>query len=324
MGNSTVLTFDYELFLGLDSGTAMNSLIKPTNKIISILKNNGAKAIFFVDATYLLTLKRNRHKDLPLIEKQLKEIVSLGSSVELHLHPQWLDAKARENKWSFDTFDRYRLHSLSQGLIENIFDDGVKLLESITGQKVKAFRAGGWSIAPFNLLKNSFINNNIVLDMSVLPGFIKSDLPIHHYDFLKTPGKEYYKFSDNVCIEKENGIFLEVPVTTYEMFGFDLALNNIIKRVKGHGIYGDGKGLESANVKGNKFRRLFSMNMRCASVESQSHYFFKKSLKKIEHRKILSYVMHPKTLCETSLVNFEYLTKKFVTLNTDDLIKECI
>ncbi len=317
-----ILTFDYELFLGNDSGTALKSIIEPTDKILKLLKENGAKAIFFVDSTYLLALKKYNSKDLELISNQLKQIVKLGSCVELHLHPQWLDAKPKGEKWTFESFEHYRLHSLSKEKIEQLFIDGVEILEEITEQKVKAFRAGGWSITPFDLLEDAFLKSGIVLDMSVCPDFYKKELPMHYYDFRDMPNLEYYRFSDDVTKIDKSGKFLEIPVTTYSMFGIDLAINNILKKLKKDRIFGDGKGLDSANVQGNIFKRLFQKNLRRATIEGQSSYFFKKSLKKIKKRELLSYVIHPKTLSSEALNNLEFLVQNFNTMNTEELLKE--
>jgi peptidoglycan/xylan/chitin deacetylase (PgdA/CDA1 family) len=320
--SKVILTFDYELFLGKKSGTALKSIIEPTNEILKLLKKYNAKAVFFVDILYIMTLEKYNHKDLKLIIKQLKEIVDTGSSVELHLHPQWLDAKPKGDEWEFASFDRYRLHSLKNKEIENLFTQGVEFLENITNQKVTAFRAGGWSVTPFYPLKKAFLKNDIKIDMSVLPGFYKNNLPMHYYDFRNVPDKEYYKFSDDVTIEDVNGNFLEVPVTTYYMRGYDLLINVLIRKLKRDKIFGDGEGLESANIKGNIIKRIFSDNLRRATIEGQSFYFFKKSLKQLKNKKLISYVMHPKTLNETALYNMEYLLKSFITLNTKDILKE--
>lgn len=318
-----ILTFDYELFLGEDSGTAIKSILEPTDKIINILKKHNAKAIFFVDITYLMALDRFNHKDLEPILKQLKEIVDIGSSVELHLHPQWLDAIPHgDNRWSFKTFDRYRLHSLSTKEIETLFQDSIKFLKENIGIKPIAFRAGGWSITPFNLLKDAFLKNDIRIDMSVLPRFYKKELPMHYYDFINTPVKAYYRFSNDVNKEDNNGEFLEIPVTTFYMNGYDLAINNIINKFNKERYFGDGRGLSSSNIKGNMLKRLLQKNLRKATIENQSFYMFKKSFNKIKSNKILSYVMHPKTLSNTTLKNLEYLVKNNNTLNSQDILKE--
>ncbi|HHC11103.1 MAG TPA: hypothetical protein ENK79_00535 [Campylobacterales bacterium] len=317
-----ILTFDYELFLGKKTGTAQKSIIEPTNRVIELLQKYNAKAIFFVDVTYLMTLEKFKHKDLKPITQQLKKIIDIGSSVELHLHPQWLDAKLKGNEWEFISFDRYRLHSLKDFEIDNLFTQGVNFLEKITNQKVLSFRAGGWSITPFKPLKEAFIKNNIKLDMSVLSGFYEEALPMHYYDFRNTPHKEYYKFSDDVNIENTKGDFLEIPVTTYYMNGYDLLINLLIRKLNRDNIFGDGQGLESANIKEDIIKRVFEKNLRKATIEGQSLYFFKKSLKQIKDRELLSYVMHPKTLNQTALKNMEYVLKKYETLNSADIIKE--
>ncbi len=320
--SKVILTFDYELFLGEDSGIAQKSILEPTSKIIKLLKKYNSKAIFFVDATYLMALKKYNHSDLLLITNQLKEIILIGSSVELHLHPQWLDAKPNKDRWIFESFDRYRLHSLSKDKINSLFKDGIDILESITNKKIKAFRAGGWSITPFHTLQDAFLENNIKLDMSVCPRFYKDELPMHYYDFLNVPNKEFYRFSDDVNIEDTDGNFMEIPVTTYYMKGIDLVVNNLIKKLYKDTIYGDGKGLSSSTIQENILKRVFKQNLRKATIESQSHWFFKKSLQKIDNKNFISYVMHPKTLTKTSFRNLEYLLIKYKTLNTNDLIKE--
>lgn len=316
-----VLTFDYELFLGTKSGTVQNSIIKPTNEIIKLLKKYNAKAIFFVDTTYLLTLHKYKNNDLELIKAQLEELIELGCSIELHLHPQWLDAVPKDNEWEFKSFQHYRLHSLTEKEIIDLFTEAKKFLTSITGIAPVAFRAGGWSISPFKPLKEAFIRNDIKIDMSVLPGFYKKELPMHYYDFLETPQKSFYKFEDTVTEVSDKGSFLEVPVTTFTMYGLDLAINNIINKLNKEEHFGDGKGLPSSGVSGNLINRLFSRNLRKATIENQSFYMFKKSLNKIKNRELLSYVMHPKTLSKTSLKNFEYLIKHYKTLNSKDLLR---
>lgn len=317
-----VLTFDYELFLGASSGTAQKSIIEPTNAVIKLLKKYNAKAIFFVDTTYLLALKRFNHADLDKILKQLQELVLIGSSIELHLHPQWIDAVPKDDLWEFSSFEHYRLHSLEDKEIIKIFKESKEFLTSLVGVEPRAFRAGGWSITPFSPLKKAFIDNDIKIDMSVLSGFSQDELPMHYYNFLNVPQKSFYKFENDVTIESENGSFLEIPVTTFDMHGIDLAINNFINKIKREKYFGDGRGLVSSGINDNLFKRVISKNLRKATIENQSVYMFKKSLNKIKDRELLSYVMHPKTLSHTSLKNLEYLLKNYETLNSNDLLKE--
>jgi len=317
-----VLTFDYELFLGNDSGSVYHTLLAPTHAVIQLLQHYNAKAIFFVDASYLLALKAYNHKELKVIASQLQALVALDCSIELHLHPQWRDAVPKGDKWEFRSFEHYRLHSLSREEIRHLFRESICLLSEITGYKPIAFRAGGWSITPFGMLKEAFIENGIKIDMSVLPGFSKDALPLHFYHFLDVPSKVSYRFENEVTQEVKNGSFLEIPVTTFTMYGVDLAFNKILNKINQEKSFGDGKSLPSAEMGGNLLKRLFHKNMRKATIENQSYSMFRKSLHKIENRELLSYVMHPKMLSQTSLKNLEYLLKNYQTLNSKELLKE--
>jgi hypothetical protein len=142
---NVIITFDYEVFLGQETGTIESCVIRPTEFILDILKINNAKSIFFVDATWLLFLKENFPADLQLVSEQIKDIVKAGSSVELHLHPQWLQAYQKDGKIEFSSIENYRLHKLKEDCILELFKKSIELLESITLQKVRCFRAGGFS-----------------------------------------------------------------------------------------------------------------------------------------------------------------------------------
>ena len=82
-----ILTFDYEVFLGPSTGSIQNCVLRPTRIILEVMQKHKAKAIFFVDATWLLFLQEHVPEDYHLVAGQLKDIILAGSSVELHLHP---------------------------------------------------------------------------------------------------------------------------------------------------------------------------------------------------------------------------------------------
>lgn len=53
-----ILSFDYELFFGDNSGTVQKTLIEPTNIMLDALDTINAKATFFVDYLMLKYLKK--------------------------------------------------------------------------------------------------------------------------------------------------------------------------------------------------------------------------------------------------------------------------
>ena len=52
------ISFDYELFFGSVSGSAKKCIIEPTQKLIDIASKYHVPFIFFVDAGYLVQLKK--------------------------------------------------------------------------------------------------------------------------------------------------------------------------------------------------------------------------------------------------------------------------
>ena len=51
MQKRILLSFDYELFFGIRSGTVYNTLIVPTNKLLDFMDLYNLKGNFFVDVT---------------------------------------------------------------------------------------------------------------------------------------------------------------------------------------------------------------------------------------------------------------------------------
>lgn len=219
-----ILSFDYELFFGVRSGTVEQSLIIPTKKLLDAMERENFHGSFFVDYLMLKYLKQENtertNDDAHKIECQLREILHRGHRIELHLHPHWIDAKYNgDGTWNYDNFSHYSLNSLDNATIMQMFEEGTSYLnklaqEIIPNYKVCAFRAGGWAVQPFDILKEAFSKTGICIDSSTAFG-IYNTLPDSYYDFRSMPCKSYYRFEDDVCKEKSNGQFVEVPITTY-------------------------------------------------------------------------------------------------------------
>ena len=131
-----LITFDYELFLGNRSGSVSDCLINPTNHLLDVIEQYGCRAIFFVDTTYLLTLKKNFQiaackKDFETVMNHITEIASRGHEIFPHLHPHWLDAKylSATNEWQLLNTDKYRLYHINESERSEIFDQSIEILQ---------------------------------------------------------------------------------------------------------------------------------------------------------------------------------------------------
>jgi hypothetical protein len=246
-----VLTLDYELFFG-KSGTALNSLLKPTKYLLDVLDKINGKATFFVDTMYLMLLRDSKKPRHHFVYKQLEEqlinIICKGHRIELHLHPHWLDAYSNTEEWTFPSYEHYKLNSLSSEKIGELFKQGTDLLNDIAhnidpGYSVVAFRAGGYCIKLFDVLKKHFIWNNIKIDSSVIP-LMKIDGNVHKFDYSEITPVAYYFFSDNTREINTSGEFLEVSINWYDINRIERIINFTKIRIDRNAkIFGDGIGM---------------------------------------------------------------------------------
>ena len=220
-------TFDYELFLGKRSGQATECLIEPTDKIIQILNQRKIQGVFFVDVTYLLQLQKHSQYtkaqiDLKAIRNQLIQLVKDGHFIFPHIHPHWSSAiySEQNNQWNLSDNHYYTISSLNEHEQEVLFENCIFYLKEIikeagSNQIIDSYRAGGWSLQPFNVFKKHFLAHNIKNDFSVLPGvyqFSKAQ-SFDYSDCIKTTP---YPFSNSVCNEEAQGLFSEFPISIIE------------------------------------------------------------------------------------------------------------
>lgn len=222
-----ILSYDYELFFGIRSGTVLKTLIEPTNLLLDTMDKYNQKGNFFVDWQTLKYLKEvNTERtisDYHLIENQLMDIVKRGHRIELHIHPHWVDAKYNgDGTWDYSDYHHYSLYSFTKEEVTQMFVEGAELLNSIARKvdpdyKVIAFRAGGWTVQPFDKLREGFLKTGITIESSVAIGAYRES-PFFKYDFRKvhTTNVDNYRFEDDVTEEVKSGNFLEVPISSYQ------------------------------------------------------------------------------------------------------------
>ncbi len=316
-----ILTFDYEVFLGQQTGNIVKSVIRPTDQILRVLKQNNARAIFFVDTTWLLFLKGNFYEDFKLVSLQLKDIIESGSSVELHLHPQWLKAYRKGDKIVFGSDENYRLHSLSQDNIVDLFNKSIELLESITLQKIQCFRAGGFCIEPFEQVKRAFEITGIKYDFSVVPGMFLRGGNEYDFDFSDVQDIPFYHFQNDIKKPDPKGNFIEIPLSIYQNNPFYRLTNKLLLKLNKDKIFGDGKGIqEKSHFFLRSLSRRIAVSKAFLTIDNTNSRFFKYLLKfHFADHYILVIISHPKTLSRQALINLLLVTQKYITLNSGNL-----
>lgn len=252
---SLCLTLDYELF-GSGRGDVFQHIIEPTNRMLEICKMQDVKLTIFFEVVEYWKIKETfesgesmGYKENPAIamEEQIKIAYQHGHDVQLHIHPQWIDAKYENEEWKLN-FDYWRLpevpdvanESISMGLSE-LIGKGKKILESILQPinpeyKCNVLRAGGYNIDPSNRLLKVLKEHSFKADSSVYYGG-KAESSLSQYDYSKIPASKPYWFASPDSLLKANGStsgFLELPIyalkerriTKYDTVRIKSALKN--------------------------------------------------------------------------------------------------
>lgn len=322
-------TFDYELFLGNKSGLPQECMIEPTENLIRVLEPFGVKAIFFVDTAYLHRLRNNISqfdackRDYELIKNQLQDLIRKGHYVFPHIHPHWLDAKyfPDKNQWQLSDIHRYRFHNTPEGDRKLLFDVSFRILKDIIhpvnrDYKINAYRAGGWSLQPFQDYKPFFKEYGIEYDFTVMPGLFQFS-NAQYFDFTRTPDKIVYPFENDVLEEYPQGSFTEVTSSVLKISPLINSLNRMhlrmLHRLFRDHTYGRGEGQRSiidASVKPVLVNEqaMGKNNFEVASVELLSIVKLPTYLNYFKNHEYMQFVSHPKMLSNHNLSTF----KKFL------------
>lgn len=162
-----------------------------------------------------------------LIENQIKEMIMNGQYIQLHLHPHCFDTVYRDGSWIPD-YKRFSLHKLSTvndeddiNTITGCVSQMKMFLENLIcpikpDYRVTAFRAGGYLIEPFTMLRVVFAELGITIDSSVCSGAFSS-VKDYSYDFRGYPKLLKYNFSENPLIVENNVFFTEYSIYTLKL-----------------------------------------------------------------------------------------------------------
>jgi peptidoglycan/xylan/chitin deacetylase (PgdA/CDA1 family) len=307
-----LLTFDYELYFGANSGTQANSIIKPTERIRSMLAKYHVKGTFFVDAGYLLKLKFYK-ADYPSLEQDYKSLVNQiqllaleGHEIQLHIHPHWEDSYYDGQKWVMDT-SRYRLHDFSKEEVEDIVKRYKEVLTKLIDNKIFVFRAGGWCLQPFSHLKEALKKHGIYLDSTVYQGG-KNESVTHYFNFKNAPEMSKWQFEDDPLKVEAKGFFIEVPIASYKLSPWFFWKFLYLKKFGGakHKVFGDGMAAGGSIF--DKLRMLTQTTHSVVSMDGYKSSFLLDAYQAFLENKVQEnfvVIGHPKAMSEYSLEKLE-------------------
>ncbi len=304
-----LLTLDYELFFGRNTGSPDGCLIYPTRVLTHLLERHGLLVTLFVDAGYLDRLFRSPEKihrcQFERIAKQLRELVGRGHDVQLHVHPHWEDTHWSEGRWQIDT-TRYLLQNFSITEISTLLERYSELLRGITGHRPCAFRAGGWCLQPFGPLAAPLADAGIRIDSTVYARG-RSVNPGREFDFLSAPDLDRWRFdTDPMCVS-DAGLFMEIPITALRvspLFYWQSLWKKLIRK-NGDMPLGDGYALGNSGQ--YYFRKLFFPEDTVASIDGSRALLLERALRGVRERRhsLFNVMGHPKSLTQSSLATLD-------------------
>lgn len=310
----TLLTLDYEVFFGRETGSVARSVIEPTQALLALAASRGARLAFFVDAGFLLRLRAEMARSSQLREdhaalcRQIKAIARAGHDVQLHIHPHWETSRWTDAGWDID-LARFTLQSFCPWDIERIVREYTGALRDIAGPAAAtAYRAGGWVIQPFAPIRQALLANGVTIDSTVFAGGVRGGR-IQPYDFRAAPAKSRWRFDADPLVEDPQGAFLEVPIASRRLspaFFWRMAL---AKKAGGarHRAFGDGRAV--AMEGGDLLGKLVAPSTSVVSMDGYKASFLGDAHGEYLGRGMEDFVVigHPKALSPYSLARLDEL-----------------
>ena len=219
-------TLDYEIH-GNGDGNPWNLMVEPTYRLMDLLEKYGQKLTIMADVAEILTFKRYLRETgddlfhVTDIETQLKDAVTRGHDVQLHIHSSWFNARWDGRHWDQD-IEEYNMAALPESRIDEMVGQCVEYLEGLLrpvrpDYKVWLFRAANWSMMPTENLYKALLKHGITSDTSVYKGGVQGgnvsyDYREAYHQLLNYPADALN--INHLAPSSQEGVITEYPIYT--------------------------------------------------------------------------------------------------------------
>lgn len=234
---------DFEV-LGNGLGNVADLQYLPALSLMNIAEELGIKLTFMVDVAHLLTLNKYQQADPNMrIQKKIWDETVLmmkerGFDVQLHLHPQWLNASYKmgyfylNDNWNIGCYEPSAQRKLIRESIEYLT---TLLRQADSSYSVIAFKAGSWGLQPSDSLLSELMNSGIRLVVGVRHGLEISEASVD-YSQLEEKHLPYHpQFSDINKVAPSRNSMVILPLQPYSpnLFTlFRLSVHEIMSRMR--------------------------------------------------------------------------------------------
>jgi hypothetical protein len=333
MSPSILLTFDYELPLGGIIGNLENALFKQSQKLLEFADIHNVKLNFFVDIlSYYAFKEKNPGRYNEGFKTQIEQILKKNHSVQLHIHPHWLETEFKENR--FIPSDKFKLADFED--IQSVINLSINELNSLC-RSIKpkyrplAYRGGGYNLEPCTkTIFDSLLKNEIIFDSSIPPGYyFKSNLS--EIDYRKIKIKPFSKIygNENKIILSENKGLTEIPIATIPKSFFEVPTTLKMLFKKNYKPVNNGVMIHQGSVTlKDKLKMICASRMLTIDNYTYSPAYLKKiinyNLNNSKRESAFCLIGHPKSMSDYS---FKLLTgvveycreKNFSILTYEDM-----
>ena len=177
------LTHDWEL-RGDGSGDIEQIQFAPLRRLLEIYAKFGARTTFLPDMMQQLRFRQleSKHPELKTLadtwDEHVRTAFRQGHDIQLHLHPQWLNARNENGRWQMD--GDWSILNYDREVARAMLADTKSYLENLlqpvdSDYRCLAFRAGALAAAPSDHLFKSLVELGIELDVSIAGGVFVSN-----------------------------------------------------------------------------------------------------------------------------------------------------
>jgi hypothetical protein len=231
---------DWEV-MGNGLGNVAQLQYLPSLFFMKLANRLGIKLTFMVDFVQQLVYKDHINSDYNLkLQKDLWDNTVLlmkhyGFDVQLHLHPQWMNATLKNdffylgNNWNFGKYSNAAQDSLIRDSI-NYLEDLITPVDP--DYKVVAYKGGSWGLQPSGDLFKNMEKYGIRIVMGVRQGMSLPSIGVD-YTTLEEPNMPYYPDYNDICkvsSEKKEIIVIPLQTVTPGIKGLSFLAADILKR----------------------------------------------------------------------------------------------
>jgi hypothetical protein len=329
-----LLTLDYELF-GDGSGDVFKHIIYPTNTLIEVAEQFGAKITVFFEVVEYWRLKQEwengnhmgyNNNPAEAMKVQLIDMIRRGHDVQLHLHPQWVDAKWEDGRWVVD-IDNWRLSDFNSPsmTLKQLVSSGKQTLEEIIqpyypSYECYAIRAGGYNAQPSDTIVEVMSECGLKIDSSIVPGAIEQG-SLSQYDYGNVPSDVGVWYVKDI-LEKPSDVssfgVKEFPIVAFPImrllkFMSLTRIKSILANRRSAQASFSAKTAKSGEDGGLMNKLSFFFKKECQTWDyclfpCWLHRYFLHKISKQKNRDTFVVIGHPKSLVTTK--SLRYLLKK--------------